>query len=153
MFSNVFVGNVSIGGGFKQTRKKIEIKMLKMITESRIDSFIKAAGEKETFISSFHNSNFSDCPARAPASSYVFMCKYSAVNTRKILLKFAILEKLRESLLSPILCHSLGKGYAIKWRIGTFRRLNGMWSSSIPAGRNPLWKMRSLISNLFGWWW
>ena len=114
MFSNVFVGNVSIGGGFKQTRKKIEIKMLKMITESRIDSFIKAAGEKETFISSFHNSNFSDCPARAPASSYVFMCKYSAVNTRKILLKFAILEKLRESLLSPILCHSLGKGYAIK---------------------------------------
>ena len=31
MFSNVFVGNVSIGGGFKQTRKKVEIKMLKMI--------------------------------------------------------------------------------------------------------------------------
>ena len=126
MFSNVFVGNVSIGGGFKQTRKKIEIKMLKMITESRIDSFIKAAGEKETFISSFHNSNFSDCPARAPASSYVFMCKYSATNTRRTLLKFAILPKSSVERSSPILCHSFGKGYAMRWRIGTLRLLNGM---------------------------
>ena len=71
-------------------------------------------GREVRFIKDFHSSNFSDCPTLAPASSYVFMCRYSAVNIRKILLKFAILEKLRESLLSPILCHSLGKGYAIK---------------------------------------
>lgn len=96
--------------------------------------------------SHFHSSIFSDCPALAPASSYGFMCKYSAVNIRKILLKFAILEKLRDDLSSPILCHSLGNGTAIKCRIGTPRLLNGMWSSSIPAGRNPLWKMRRQLS-------
>ena len=28
---------------------------------------------------------------------------------------------------------TLGKGVLIRWRIGTFRRLNGIWSSSIPA--------------------
>lgn len=47
------------------------------------------------------------------------MLRYSATNTLRILLTFSTVSIWIMSLLSSTVCHSWGKGFDIKWRIGT----------------------------------
>ena len=55
----------------------------------------------------------------ASSHNCVGSCRYSATNNLNILFNFSTVGKWTVLRLSPILCHCLGNGVAITWRIGT----------------------------------
>ena len=55
-----------------------------------------------------------------------YSCKYSATKTRKIILKSLTTFSSTFDIVSVALCHTLGNGTGIKWRIGTPLSKNGI---------------------------